>query len=82
MTDQSFSDFLLLVPPSPTPAMTLLESIHELSNGHLQDRLDQVESIRTLEPDNGKYTLDDKGNMPGKPGDVIVHLLPPPGKGK
>ena len=75
MTDQSFSDFPLLAPSSPDPALGYLKTINELSDAFLRGDLRNSELLRDLSPDQGKFAKGDDGKMVGENGSVILHLL-------
>jgi platelet-activating factor acetylhydrolase len=73
--DQSFSDFPLLAPSSPTVALSDLETIHGLSDSFLRGRLVDHDAIKGQRPDEGKYEKGPDGKMAGEKGSVVVHLL-------
>jgi hypothetical protein len=72
ITDQSFSDFPLLLPPA-AKSVKYLHLTHELSINFLKGTLGESDIIRGLEADAGKVDRDDKGKMSFK-GDVALHL--------
>ena len=73
--DQSFSDFPLLAPSSPTVALSDLETIHSLSDSFLRGRLIDNDAIKERRPDEGKYEKGPDGKMAGERGAIVVHLL-------
>jgi len=73
--DQSFSDFPLLMPTSPTVALDYLATMHQLSAAFLASSLGSAPSLERKEPDHGKFERDKDGKMEGKHGDVVLHLL-------
>jgi platelet-activating factor acetylhydrolase len=74
-SDQSFSDFPLLAPTSPSTALDYLSTIHELSIAFLQGRLAESDFIKSQKPDDGVFEKDSDGKMAGEKGSVILHLL-------
>jgi len=74
-TDQSFSDFPLLSPSSPSLAITDLSTIHDLSNCFLEGRLSGSEFLQEAKADHGDFERKPDGKMEGKKGSVVLHLL-------
>ncbi|ORX38310.1 platelet-activating factor acetylhydrolase, isoform II-domain-containing protein [Kockovaella imperatae] len=69
---QSFSDFPLLAPTSPSKALQLLSTVHELSASFLSGKLDQCPLVQA-QPDEGDFERGEDGKM--KADDpVVVHL--------
>jgi platelet-activating factor acetylhydrolase len=74
-TDQSFSDFPLLSPSSPTLALTDLSTIPDLSSSFLEGNLPDSQFIKDLKPDHGDFERKPDGKMEGKRGSIVLHLL-------
>ncbi len=73
--DQAFSDFLILIPPSPSTALAHLATMHHLSHRFLSGDLKQVEELKGKEPDEGKFSRGKDGKMDAAAGEVVVHLF-------
>lgn len=73
--DQSFSDFPLLSPGSPSFAMSLLQTTHELSDAFIHGQLATAPAIEGKKPDQGDFERTPEGKMAGRKGDVVVHLI-------
>lgn len=86
-TDQSFSDFPMLV--NAAPALTLLSTIHELSYAFLHNTFRDAPPVAGKSPDNGHIKTrregkpgHEKEKMVGEFGEVVVHLVAEEGRSK
>lgn len=73
--DQSFSDFPLLSPSSPSTALGYLHTIHELSSSFLEGAFAENNTIKDLQPDGGDFARGSDGKMDGANGSVVLHFL-------
>lgn len=70
----------MLVPPSPAFAISLLDTIHNLTAAFLDGGLKEAKEVQGKSPDNGRPEIvgggtEGKRRLKGEKGEVLVHCF-------